>query len=71
MKNRYTPPYPSFAIYKWGLRGYTCHRHVSLMMKFRYQVTKSSLLVHHIYKDQRVSFIIMTFRSMFYIDIWG
>ena len=30
-KNRYTPPYPSFAILKWGLRGYTLHGHVFMM----------------------------------------
>ena len=30
-KNRYTPAYYSFAIYKWGLRGYTFHGHVFLM----------------------------------------
>ena len=24
-KNRHTPAYPSFAIYKWGSRGYTLH----------------------------------------------
>ena len=30
-KNRYTPAYPSFAIQKWGLRGYTLHGHVFLM----------------------------------------
>ena len=30
-KNRYTPVYPSFAIYKWGLRGYTFHGDVFLM----------------------------------------
>ena len=31
-KNRFTPAYPSFAIQKWGSRGYTLHGHV-LMMK--------------------------------------
>ena len=30
-KNRYTPAYPSFAIQKWGSRGYTLHGHVFLM----------------------------------------
>ena len=32
-KNRYmyTPAYPSFAIQKWGSRGYTLHRHVFMM----------------------------------------
>ena len=30
-KNRYTPANPSFTIRKWGLRGYTLHRHVFLM----------------------------------------
>ena len=30
-KNRYTPAYPSFAIEKWGSRGYTLHGHVFLM----------------------------------------
>ena len=30
-KNRYTPAFPSFAIYKLGLRGYTFHGHVALM----------------------------------------
>ena len=30
-KNRYTTANPSFAIYKWGIRGYTFHRHVFLM----------------------------------------
>ena len=30
-KNRYTPAYPSFAIKKWGSRGYTLHGHVFLM----------------------------------------
>ena len=30
-KNRYTPAYPSFTIYKWGSRGYTFHGHVFLM----------------------------------------
>ena len=32
-KIRYTPAYPSFAIKKWGLRGYTFHGHVFLMIK--------------------------------------
>ena len=27
-KNRCTPVNPSFAIYKWGMRGYTFHGHV-------------------------------------------
>ena len=27
-KNRFTPAYPSFAIQKWGSRGYTSHVHV-------------------------------------------
>ena len=31
-KNRYTPPYPSFAILKWRSRGYTLHGHVFVMM---------------------------------------
>ena len=31
-KNRYTPAYPSFAIYKWGLRGYILHKHLIMMM---------------------------------------
>ena len=31
-KNRYTPAYPSFAILKWGLRGYSLHGHVFLML---------------------------------------
>ena len=31
-KNRYTPAYPSFAILKWGSRGYTFHGHVILML---------------------------------------
>ena len=31
-KNRYTPAYPSFAIEKWGSRGYTLHGHVFLMI---------------------------------------
>ena len=30
-KNRYTPVYPSFAIEKWGSRGYTLHGHVFVM----------------------------------------
>ena len=30
-KNRYTPTYTSFAILKWGSRGYTFHGHVLLM----------------------------------------
>ena len=30
-KNRYTPAYSSFAILKWGSRGYTLHGHVFLM----------------------------------------
>ena len=33
-KNRYTPAYPSFAILKWGSRGYTLHGHVFLMLLF-------------------------------------
>ena len=31
-KNRYTPAYPSLAIYTWGSRGYTLHGHVFLMI---------------------------------------
>ena len=33
-KNRYTPVYPSFAISKWGSRGYTCtlNGHVFVMI---------------------------------------
>ena len=34
-KNRYTPAYPIFAIYKWGSRGYILHGHVFLML-FQY-----------------------------------
>ena len=30
-KNRYTPAYPIFTTYKWGLRGYAFHEHVFLM----------------------------------------
>ena len=30
-KNRYTPTYPSFTLLKWGIRGYSLHRHVFLM----------------------------------------
>ena len=30
-KNRCTPAYPSFAILKWGSRGYTLHGHAFLM----------------------------------------
>ena len=30
-KNRFTPAYPSFAMKKWCLRGYTLHGHVFLM----------------------------------------
>ena len=30
-KNRYTPAYPSFAIEKWGIRGYTFHGHIFLI----------------------------------------
>ena len=30
-KNRFTPAYPSFAIEKWGSRGYTLHGHVFVM----------------------------------------
>ena len=29
--NMYTPANPIFSIYKWGMRGYTCHGHVFLM----------------------------------------
>ena len=32
-KNRYTPVNPNFAMYKWGSSGFTCHRHVFLMIK--------------------------------------
>ena len=32
MKNMYTPAYPSFAMKKWGLRGYTLHGHVFVMV---------------------------------------
>ena len=31
-KNMYTPANPSFSVYKWGLRGYTFHGHVSTEM---------------------------------------
>ena len=27
----YTPVNPKFTIYKWGVRGYTLHGHVSIM----------------------------------------
>ena len=40
-KNRYTPAYPSFAIYKWGSRGYTLHGHVFMM-----EVSQVLLAVH-------------------------
>ena len=30
-KNRYTPAYPSLAIYKWGSGGYTLHGYVFVM----------------------------------------
>ena len=30
-KNRYTPVNPSFAIYKWGMRGYILHGYVFMM----------------------------------------
>ena len=32
-KNRYTPVNPSFTIQKWGLRGYSLHGHVFLMLQ--------------------------------------
>ena len=33
-KKRYiTPAYPSFTVLKWGLRGYTLHGHVFLMLE--------------------------------------
>ena len=31
-ENRYTPAYPSFTIYKWGIRGYAFHEQVFLML---------------------------------------
>ena len=31
-KNRYTPAYPSFAILKWGSRGFTLHGHVIVIV---------------------------------------
>ena len=33
-KNRYTSAYPSFIVRKWGLKGYTFHGHVFLMILF-------------------------------------
>ena len=30
-KNKYSPPYPSFPILKWGSRGYSLHGHVFVM----------------------------------------
>ena len=36
-KNRYTPVNPSFTISKFGLRGYTFHRHVFLMLNSHLQ----------------------------------
>ena len=32
-ENKYNPAYPSFAILKWGLRGYILHGHVFLMYR--------------------------------------
>ena len=40
-KNRYTPAYPSFAIEKWGSRGYTLHGHVFLMLGNRISEQRS------------------------------
>ena len=31
-KNRYTPAFPTFTIQKWGLRRYSLHGHVFLML---------------------------------------
>ena len=33
-KNRYTPAYPSFAIYTWGSRVYALHGHVFVMSSY-------------------------------------
>ena len=32
-KNRNTPAFPSFTIWQWGIRGYSLHGHVFLMIK--------------------------------------
>ena len=42
-KDRYTPAYPSFSIYKWGLRGYTFHGHVFLMLQDRTHPTLTGI----------------------------
>ena len=44
-KNRYTPAYSSFAILKWGSRGYTLHRHVFVMENFPYSFFGKSFLI--------------------------
>ena len=43
-KNRYTPVYPSFAIQKWGLRGYTFHGHVFLVSQFGNRKLKTMMI---------------------------
>ena len=37
-KISYIPAYPSFAIQKWGLRGYSLHGHVFLMVAFNVEM---------------------------------
>ena len=37
-KNRYTPAYPSFAIWKWGLRGHLLLGHVFLMIPILFKL---------------------------------
>ena len=42
-KNRYTPANPSFTIQKWGLRGYSLHGHVFLMIASRKQIRNHTI----------------------------
>ena len=44
-KYRYFPVYPSFAVLKWGIKGYTFHGHVLLMCAFVFAYVKRIFVI--------------------------
>ena len=40
IRKMYTPVHPRFTMLKWGVRGYTSHGHVILMLQVIFQKTR-------------------------------
>ena len=64
-KNRHTPAYPSFAVSKWGIRGYTIHGHVFLMKKVYITDPSKEVLLLWAYLMFLVSIFVLLALSMY------